>query len=344
MADFYQHGLIATMHDLGTIQRERLERMLERYVVNCQVGLVLPVTAGDMRAEPFARDHGGTGRRPIHPADRRGLGRGPDGGRLPRSGRQSPRAGGPRPRALDGRPARAGLVPTIERGRADGDDAGQRPLGVDRVRLSAGRPAAGGLRPARLRHRQLRPRDAGPAVPASGPPQPGFRVLQGLLRAGHRSHARPRRAIARFAAAASLDLAAGIRPVPGLSGLLPLSAVRRVCGDVQPGQVEPDSERLGPGGGHVGRGLPQHVGETRLPGGHLPPVRAQASVAVAGRSQQGPDEDGGGHLDQHFPHVGQHGNGAAAGALPHPAVRVLAFRPGRDPPLSCRRPDERPAF
>ena len=55
MADFYQHGLIATMHDLGTIQREQLERMLERYVVNCQVGLVLPVTAGDMRAEPFAR-------------------------------------------------------------------------------------------------------------------------------------------------------------------------------------------------------------------------------------------------------------------------------------------------
>ncbi|HPM81419.1 MAG TPA: glycosyl transferase, partial [Candidatus Anammoximicrobium sp.] len=55
MADFCQHGSIATMHDLGTIQRDQLERMLERYVVNCQVGLVLPVTAGDMRADPFAR-------------------------------------------------------------------------------------------------------------------------------------------------------------------------------------------------------------------------------------------------------------------------------------------------
>jgi len=55
MADFYQHGLIATMHDLGTIKRDQLERMLERYVDNCQVGLVLPVTADDMRAEPFAR-------------------------------------------------------------------------------------------------------------------------------------------------------------------------------------------------------------------------------------------------------------------------------------------------
>jgi len=55
MADFFQHGLIATIHDLGTIQRDRLERTLERFAVNCQVGLVLPVTAGDMRADPFAR-------------------------------------------------------------------------------------------------------------------------------------------------------------------------------------------------------------------------------------------------------------------------------------------------
>jgi glucosyl-3-phosphoglycerate synthase len=55
MADFYQHGLIATIHDLGTIQRDRLERMLEKFAVNCRVGLVLPVTADDMRAEPFGR-------------------------------------------------------------------------------------------------------------------------------------------------------------------------------------------------------------------------------------------------------------------------------------------------
>ena len=55
MADFYQHGLIATIHDLGTIQRDRLERMLQRFAVDCHVGLVLPVTAGDMRAEPFTK-------------------------------------------------------------------------------------------------------------------------------------------------------------------------------------------------------------------------------------------------------------------------------------------------
>ena len=150
MADFFQHGLIATIHDLGTIQRERLERMLERFAVNCRVGLVLPVTAGDMRADPFAQDHGGTGLRPLRPADRCRPRGGAHGGRLPRSGRQSSRAGGPRPRAVDGRPTRAGLVPAVERRRLDGDDAGQGPIGMDRVRIPAGGPAAGGVCPARL--------------------------------------------------------------------------------------------------------------------------------------------------------------------------------------------------
>lgn len=55
MTDFYQHGPIATIHDLGTIERDRLEQMLERFAVNCRVGLVLPVTADDLRAAPFDR-------------------------------------------------------------------------------------------------------------------------------------------------------------------------------------------------------------------------------------------------------------------------------------------------
>ena len=225
MADFFQHGLIATIHDLGTIQRERIERMLERFAVNCRVGT---------RA---ARDGGGHAWRirlrkimeelvavRYMPADRRR----PGGGATADDYREAVgkvRVLGDRARcAVDGRPTRAGLVPTIERGGPDGDDAGQGPVGVDRVRISAGRSAAGGLCPARLRHRQLRPRNAGPAVPALGPSQPGLRVLQGVLRAGHRSHARPRRAIAGVAAAAGLDLTAGIRSLPGL--LWRASAIR----------------------------------------------------------------------------------------------------------------------
>jgi len=54
MADFIQHGLITTLHDLGTIERERLELLLDQSTERYKIGLVLPVTASDMRAEPFA--------------------------------------------------------------------------------------------------------------------------------------------------------------------------------------------------------------------------------------------------------------------------------------------------
>jgi glucosyl-3-phosphoglycerate synthase len=53
MADFHQAGAITTLHDLGTAQRDRLESLLDEATVGKKLGLVLPVTAGDMRAEPF---------------------------------------------------------------------------------------------------------------------------------------------------------------------------------------------------------------------------------------------------------------------------------------------------
>lgn len=53
MPDFFQNGLITTLHDLGTARRERLERLLEATTRNYRIGLVLPVTAADMRARPF---------------------------------------------------------------------------------------------------------------------------------------------------------------------------------------------------------------------------------------------------------------------------------------------------
>ncbi len=54
MTDFYQAGTITTLHDLGTARRDRLEALLDKAAVQRKLGLVLPVTAGDMRAEPFA--------------------------------------------------------------------------------------------------------------------------------------------------------------------------------------------------------------------------------------------------------------------------------------------------
>lgn len=55
MSDFMQHGLITTLHDLYAIKRERLESLLDQATGHYKIGLVLPVTAADMRAEPFSR-------------------------------------------------------------------------------------------------------------------------------------------------------------------------------------------------------------------------------------------------------------------------------------------------
>ena len=55
MPDFIQHGSITTLHDLRTSREQRIEAMLEKAAADYPIGLVLPVTAADMRAEPFAR-------------------------------------------------------------------------------------------------------------------------------------------------------------------------------------------------------------------------------------------------------------------------------------------------
>ena len=53
MPDFYQHDLVTTIHDLRTGQVNRLEEMITEATEFSKIGLVLPVTASDMRAEPF---------------------------------------------------------------------------------------------------------------------------------------------------------------------------------------------------------------------------------------------------------------------------------------------------
>ncbi len=55
MPDFYQHDLVTTIHDLRTGQISRLEEMLREATEHNPIGLVLPVTASDMRAEPFEK-------------------------------------------------------------------------------------------------------------------------------------------------------------------------------------------------------------------------------------------------------------------------------------------------
>lgn len=53
MPDFVQNGLVATLHGFGTFELSRLEGMLVQATRRNKIGLVLPVTSGDMRARPF---------------------------------------------------------------------------------------------------------------------------------------------------------------------------------------------------------------------------------------------------------------------------------------------------
>ena len=55
MADFFQNGLITTLHNLQSTDRAYLERVLVQSTRHYRLGLILPVTASDMRAEPFSR-------------------------------------------------------------------------------------------------------------------------------------------------------------------------------------------------------------------------------------------------------------------------------------------------
>jgi len=55
MPEFFQSGLITTLHDLGAVDIEKIEQILVTDTQTHQVGLVLPVTASDMRAKPFGR-------------------------------------------------------------------------------------------------------------------------------------------------------------------------------------------------------------------------------------------------------------------------------------------------
>jgi glucosyl-3-phosphoglycerate synthase len=54
MPDFIQSGPITTLHDLNAVAIEEIEQILENDTQTHHVGLVLPVTAADMRATPFA--------------------------------------------------------------------------------------------------------------------------------------------------------------------------------------------------------------------------------------------------------------------------------------------------
>ena len=55
MPDFAQTGQVTTLHDLQSANLEQVESLLNEITPNYSLGLVLPVTGSDMRAEPFTK-------------------------------------------------------------------------------------------------------------------------------------------------------------------------------------------------------------------------------------------------------------------------------------------------
>lgn len=55
MPDFAQSGPVTRIHDLGTMNAQQLEDVLAEATKSYRIGLVLPITASDMRAAPFAK-------------------------------------------------------------------------------------------------------------------------------------------------------------------------------------------------------------------------------------------------------------------------------------------------
>ncbi len=54
MPDFAQTGLVTTLHDLETARLDQIESLLCEITQDFAIGLILPVTASDMRAKPFS--------------------------------------------------------------------------------------------------------------------------------------------------------------------------------------------------------------------------------------------------------------------------------------------------
>ena len=207
MADFYQTGVVTTLHRLGHARVDQLERDLERFTV----------------AEPRGAGAAVPDRR-TGPAGPRAHRRSPAPGAVPRHGGGQPRegdAGGPGPGPGPVRPVpparpdhlarraarRQGARPPARR-RAPAHRRGEGLRVLDRLRPGPRRGAMPRAGRARLRHHDLRPRAAGQAVLPGGASVAGVRVRKGLLRAGDRPHERPRDAPVHDAAPA---VAAGRR-------------------------------------------------------------------------------------------------------------------------------------
>ena len=273
MSDFIQNGVITTLHDMGTISRDHLESLLAQVTRRYKLGLVLPVTASDMRAEPFRRivrelegvsyveqivvvlglapevqDYVET-RACVKPLGEKTCVLWTDGPRLQRLYETLKSAGLKLSVAGKGRSVWTafGYLMANPRLRAyilhDCDI-----VNYDREML------------ARL------------CLPMADPSL-DFEFCKAYY-APDRSDVRPGGTAADDATDPRLDLHARSYPIPRLLGQLPLSAFRRICHHGHAGPLQPNTQRLGAGNRNPGRSVSQHFDPTRVPGRSLPGVRA----------------------------------------------------------------------
>src|SRR3990172_5503691 len=193
MADFYQTGVVTTLHRLGETRLDRLEAELVEFTETRPLTLVIPALASEMDGP--ALPHivevlaGGPVLRDAAAADRHLVAR---------------------------RTAGAGAVPPSRRGADLHRHPGQRPHRLARAGLCARRPQLAQHRAARRRHRDLPARPAGTAMLPGGQPVAGLRVRQGLLRAHHRSDVWPGGAAVRHTTDPHAVQVCGLPPAAGV--------------------------------------------------------------------------------------------------------------------------------
>ncbi len=274
MSDFIQNGVITTLHDLGTISRDHLESLLALVTRRYKLGLVLPVTASDMRAEPFKRivrelegvsyveqivvvlgvapevqDYVET-RACVQPLGEKTCVLWTDGPRLQRLYETLKSAGLKLSGAGKGRSVWTafGYLMANPRLRAyilhDCDI-----VNYDREML------------ARL------------CLPMADPSLDFEFCKAYYVRRTDRMYGRVARLLM-TPLILRLDLHARSYPLPRLLGQLPLSAFRRICHHGHAGPLQPNTQRLGAGSRNPGRSVSQYFDPTRVPGRSLPGVRA----------------------------------------------------------------------
>ena len=271
MADFYQTGVVTTLHRLDPGNHELIERELYEFSRTQRIALVLPALFSEFTRPAMSRiikdlRYASYVHEIVVSLDRASeaefdLARRAFAG-LPQTVRVIWHDG-PRLQAL------SDLL--LEYDLPIGASGKGRGCWMAYGYVLAGRRIRS-HRPARLRHHHLQQGAFGPAVLSGGQPPPGFRVCQGVLQPHQPQDARARDPPLHDARHPDPAIDRGTAAAARLSRQLPLCAGRRVCHEGGAGARQPRPVRLGPRSRRAGRGVrncaPKRICQTELCGNY----------------------------------------------------------------------------